>query len=329
MQHFTGSQYLQIDLANCYGLDRLTWQERLDWFDLCENKLEQMDTQAKFPILFRKAIRAWRDHQAGKAVNHIIGLDATASGLQIMGALSNCVTTCEATNLVYTGQREDVYEAVARAMRDHGCSTVTRDMVKKPVMTVFYGSKAQPKQIFGNETPELFAFYDALKEKLPGAFELMDILQSYWRSDVLHHQWKLPDGHVARVPVTETVDKSLEIDEADHMRVTYRTKVLHEKARSRALAANIIHSIDAMVVRQMVGLAQKNGYWLAPIHDCFYCHPNYMNDVRENYVKIMLWIARNNPLQDILSQIAGYKVRYQPRSSKLACLIPHAEYALS
>ena len=54
-----------------------------------------------------------------------------------------------------------------------------------------------------------------------------------------------------------------------------------------------------------------------------------MNDVRENYVKIMLWIARNNPLQDILSQIAGYKVRYQPRSSKLTWLIPTAEYALS
>lgn len=327
METFTGTQYLQIDIANCYGLDRLTWSDRLQWFEANESTLEQKT--GKSPILYRKAVRAYRDHQAGKAINHVVGLDATASGLQIMGALSRCRNTCEATNLINTGKREDVYEAVALAMQQHGALGIVRDDVKKPVMTVFYGSKAQPKLIFGDGTPELFAFYDSLKEKLPGAFELMDILQSYWRSDVQHHTWRLPDGHIAHVPVTQTVDKSLEIDELDHMRVNYRTKVLVNKPSSRALAANIIHSIDAFVVRQLVHGAKKKGYWLAPIHDCFYCHPNYMNDVRENYVKCMVWIARNNPLEGILSEIAGYKIRYQPPRNGIDMLIAHAEYALS
>ena len=88
MQHFTGSQYLQIDLANCYGLDRLTWDERLFWADEHESMLEQLDSSAKSPILFRKAVRAWRDHQAGKAVNHIIGLDATAG--RLLGVTPGC-----------------------------------------------------------------------------------------------------------------------------------------------------------------------------------------------------------------------------------------------
>lgn len=329
MQTFTGRQYLKIDIANNFGLDRLDWNDRLHWFDNNEHKLNSIDSLAKHPILFRKAVRAYRHAEKGNPINHPMGLDATASGLQIMGALSGCVVTAKATNLVNTGHREDVYDAVATGMQAHGATTTTRDLVKKPVMTVFYGSKAQPKKIFGEDTPELFAFYDALKEKLPGAFELMDILQAYWRSDVLHHQWTLPDGHIAKVPVTQVIDKQLEIDECDHLRVTYRCKVLSEKDKSRALAANIVHSIDAWIVRQMVAAAKQQGYWLAPIHDCFYAHPNNMNLVRENYVKIMTWLSRNNILQSILSEIAGYKVRYRPRKEGLEQLIPDSEYSLS
>jgi DNA-directed RNA polymerase len=258
-----------------------------------------------------------------------MGLDATASGLQIMSVLSGCVASGKATNLVNTGEREDVYDAVAASMCANDVLNTTKDQVKKPVMTVFYGSKAQPKAIFGEDTPELFAFYDTLREILPGPFELMDILQSYWRSDVLHHSWTLPDGHRAIVPVIDVIDKSLEIDEMDHIRVAYRTKVLRKKRSSRALAANIVHSIDGFIVRQMVKLAKKDGFWIAPIHDCFYAHPNYMNQVRENYVKILTWIAHRNILQPILSEIAGYNVRYAPRQQGLGKLLPDAEYALS
>lgn len=329
MQTFNGKQYLQLDIANCFGLDRMLWRDRLHWFENNEPDLEALDIHAKSPILYRKAVRAMRLADSGQPINHVMGLDATASGLQLMGALSGCVATGRATNLVNTGNREDVYEDIASNMRANGAPTTSRDVVKKPVMTVFYGSKSQPKQIFGDGTPELFAFYDSLKDKLPGAFELMDILQSYWRSDVQHHSWRLPDGHIAKVPVTEAVDKHLEIDELDHMRVTYRCKILVEKDKSRALAANVIHSIDGWVVRQMVKAAQQQGFWIAPIHDCFYAHPNNMNQVRENYINILSWISRNNLLQSILSDIAGYKVRYRPQQQGLDKLIPLSEYALS
>lgn len=329
METFTGREYLQIDIANCFGLDRLDWADRIHWFENNEPDLEAQAVNAKSPILYRKAVRALRVAQQGKPVNHVMGLDATASGLQIMGLLSGCVATAEATNLVNTGHRRDVYDAVARQMQAHGCLDIDRTVVKKPVMTVFYGSKAQPKAIFGEESPELFAFYDSLREKLPGAFELMDILQSYWRSDVTHHSWTLPDGHKAVVPVIEIDEKKLEIDELDHMRVTYRTKVLSKKRNSRALAANIVHSIDGWVVRMMVRGAAKRGFWIAPIHDCFYAHPNHMNDVRQLYVEIMTWLSKNNILQSILSDIAGYQVRYNPRQHGLSKLVPSAEYALS
>ena len=328
MQEFTGKQYLQIDIANCYGLDRLTWNERLFWFDNNEPQLEQIAVHAKNPILFRKAVRAWRQAERKQPINHIMGLDATSSGLQILATLSGCIETGKATNLVFTGRRECAYDNISCFMQDEHSLNVSREQVKPPVMTVFYGSKEEPKKVFG-EGDELAAFYTAIQNKLPGAYNLIDIFLSYWQSDKLYHSWTMPDGHRVKVPVTVVEDKQLEIDEMDHMRVTYRSKVLACKRKDRSLAANIVHSIDGWIVRQMVAAAHKQGYWLAPIHDCFYTHPNHMNDVRANYIKIMTWLARNNLLQKILSDIAGYNVSYFPMQQGLEKYIPYSEYALS
>lgn len=328
MQTFTGTEYLKIDIANCFGLDKETWSDRLQWVDDNERDLELIDGAAESPILYRKAVRAYRTVQKGDPTNHIMGLDATASGLQIMGALSGCINTCKAVNLVNTGRRQDVYLSVANFMNQMAGIKVTRSDVKKPVMTVFYGSTEQPKSVFG-EGPELVAFYQALREQLTGAYALMGIFQSCWRYDVEYHQWTLPDGHIARVPVTETVEKSLEIDEMDHMRFAYRSTVLCPKPKSRALAANIVHSIDGWVVRQMVRAAAQQGYWLAPIHDCFYTSPNNMNQVRDNYVTIMRWIARSNLVESILTEVTGQYVPYVKYSYHLDQHVAKAEYALS
>jgi DNA-directed RNA polymerase len=328
MQTFTGTQYLEIDIANCFGLDKETWSDRLDWVSLNEPNLEGMDGSADSPILFRKAVRALRVAQRGVPINHVMGLDATASGIQIMGALSGCYNTAKSVNLVDTGIRQCFYRTVSDFMNTLPGISVTRALVKKPVMTTFYGSTAQPKEIFG-EGPELIAFYNALREKATGAFDLMGLFQSHWRADVEYHSWTLPDGHVAKVPVTQTVEKSLEIDEMDHMRFAYRASILCPKAQSRALAANIVHSIDGWVVRQMVKAASAKGYWLAPIHDCFYAHPNYMDDVRSNYIKIMAWIAQSDLVSQILTEISGRYVPYIKRSTTLHHHITNTEYALS
>jgi hypothetical protein len=206
--------------------------------------------------------------------------------------------------------------------------SVTKDDVKKPVMTVFYGSTAKPKEIFG-EGVTLSAFYLALKEQLVGAYTLMDVLQQYWNSSATEHRWTLPDGHVACVPVTQTIEKNIEIDECDHMRFAYRAQVIAPKIRSRSLAANIVHSIDGWIVRQMVAAAHQQGFWLAPIHDCFYTSPNNMDKVRQNYVTIMQWIADHSQVSNILTEISGKKVTYTPLSKDLGKLISNSNYALS
>ena len=79
-QEFTGRQYLAIDIANSFGLDKKLWAERLAWFDQHETQLEDMIQQAKEPALYYAGVKAWRDVCQGKPIGYMISLDATSSG---------------------------------------------------------------------------------------------------------------------------------------------------------------------------------------------------------------------------------------------------------
>lgn len=79
-EEFTPRQYLQIDIANSYGLDKLDWSDRLSWFNDNEPHLEDLLNQADEPALYYAGVKAYRDVQAGKPIGYMISLDATSSG---------------------------------------------------------------------------------------------------------------------------------------------------------------------------------------------------------------------------------------------------------
>jgi len=328
MQEFTGTQYLKIDIANQFGLDRLNWDDRLHWVQNNHPELETLSTGAKVPLAYDKAVRALRVSEMGLSINHIMGLDATASGVQVMACMSGCVSAAKTVNLVNTGKRMDLYEATAAVMSNLIDIKMLRNDLKKPIMTFFYGSQAQPEQVFG-DGPDLQAFHRTLKETLPGPYELMQLFQSFWDPTADRYEWAMPDGHVVHVPVTQKVDKGLEIDEASHLRFTYRAEVQAPQRQGRALAANIVHSVDGWIARLMSKMCQKQGFYMAPLHDNFYAHPNNMGQVRENYVKCLAKAADMNLVSMILSQIAGRDVVYSKLDNNLGRLIEDAEYALS
>jgi DNA-directed RNA polymerase len=157
----------------------------------------------------------------------------------------------------------------------------------------------------------------------------MKFIQGFWNPHATHYRWTLPDMHRAIVPVTVVMQKELEIAEMDKMRFTYRTSVCKSKRKGRALAANIVHSLDGWVVREMVRRAHNQGFWMAPIHDCFYASPLYMNQVRQNYVDILVHLNQLPAMKSIISEIAGRHVPFNQLSSDLYKQIANAEYALS
>lgn len=333
MQQFTPYEYTKIAVANAFGKDKVVWDSRLKFADSLidipfEEQLDIALNEAKEPMLAVKALHAVRDAQNGVPSGFLVNLDCTASGLQIMAALTGCKKTAARVNLINTGNRENVYDHMAQTMRDFGCD-VDADIMKAPTMTVFYGSTEQPKSIFGEDTKELAMFYKTLEKDLTGAWNMLNTVQSVWNPEWLRYGFTLPDNHTVDIPVMCKKDFKIEIAEFFKRTFTFRTSVNCEKDYSRELCANVTHAVDGYIVRRMYALANEQGWELATIHDSFWCLPNYVNYMRQNFVTIMVDIAKSDLLTQILRDLTGKNAIYEKYSQDLHLDILKSEYALS
>jgi hypothetical protein len=255
MQLFTGKEYLKIDIASNFGLDKKKWNERIAWFDAHESKLEEMLTQAAEPALFFAGVQAWRATQAGAPSGYPISLDATSSGLQLLACLTgdrSAAQLCNVVNHIGTDgmpQRMDAYTAIYEAMLALVGSTakVTRDMAKDAIMTALYGSKAVPKKVFG-EGNLLTVFYDTMSTLAPAAWELNEAMVTMWDSTTSCHSWVLPDNFHVHVKVMSQRAETVHFLE-EPFEVYHHVNAPMDEGRS--LGANTIHSVDGMVVREM------------------------------------------------------------------------------
>jgi hypothetical protein len=397
MQRFSGLQYLKIDIASNFGLDKSTWDERLDWFDQHRDCLMEMLATAETPALYYAGVKAYEAALAAQPSGYPVSLDATASGLQILAVLTGDRSAAQLCNVVSTGNREDAYTGVYDRMLDTigEEGKIKRDQVKQSVMTSLYGSKAVPKEVFG-EGALLAIFYDTMKELAPAAWELNEAFLDIWNPEALCNSWVLPDNFHVHVKVMSQVKETVHF--LNEPFDTFRA-VNAPVEEGRSLGANTIHSIDGMIVREMNrrcnydpvtisrvwraldgdtstgqdtddelviqlwGLYQHSGYLSArildhlygsnidlvdaavirelleslpaqpfqimTIHDCFRCLPNHANDLREQYNRQLMLIARSRLLDFLLSQLVGRKVQCGKADASLWEDILDTEYALS
>ena len=258
MKEFTAWEYLCIDVANNHhsGLDKVTFEERIDWV---QNNLNTLEEETKDHIwkerpLYIKAVSALRKAQRGEPTGHLVGFDAVCSGMQIMSVLSGCYNGSKATGLVDQNRRADAYTDCTNIMSNILGNNVSgeRKKVKQSVMTSLYGSVAEPKKVFGEDTPELQAFYESMWELCPGACTLLEWFKQSWNPGALAHEWKLPDGFDAKIKVMEQVESRIEVDELGGTSFTYVYYDNVGKEKDVKNAANVVHSIDAYVLRALV-----------------------------------------------------------------------------
>ena len=85
-----GMEWLKVSIANAFGMDKRTFKERIKWF----NRKRVFDIKkADDPIIATKMLHAYEQADAGKPIKANMFLDATASGIQVMAALSECHKT--------------------------------------------------------------------------------------------------------------------------------------------------------------------------------------------------------------------------------------------
>jgi len=392
----TPTEYLYIDLANHFGLDKLTFDKRIAWVKAIRPWLRDWAKDAEEPELFTACLNAIEQAERDEPITYCISLDATASGLQILAALTGCRKTAELTNLIPNGKRMDIYTYLYEQMN---LPSLQREKVKKAVMTAFYGSLSIPKSLFNKK--ELTVFYQTLKEYCPWPWQLNQYLLDNWNPTVSFYHWLMPDCHTVHIPVTNMEYHKISFV---NQQLTVPVAINAPNKYGRSLSANLVHSVDGFVVREMIRrcnytpanvalvrelLQEPNnhsnklqldalgivkvldqykatgilsaaiidllaeypeGYSLLdaqakkdllvlldslptkpfhilPIHDCFKCHPNYGNDLRNQYKHILSDLAKSNLLQHILSQMLGDDVEASVEED-LSQDILQSEYAL-
>ena len=248
-QSFTGREYLKIDIANNFGLDKDEWDDRIAWFDNNEPNLELMIKKAEEPALYAAGVAAWRNVQKGGVNHYPISLDATSSGIQLLSCLTGDRKGAELCNVVDIGTRADAYTIQYNRMLDKtgGDSRIDRKDTKNAIMTAFYGSEATPKRVFG-EGSLLQCFTETMEEGAPYAWELNQKMLAIWNPDADHYSWIMPNNFHVNIKVMSVVTETVHFLDKPYD-VSYTMQMPIERGRS--LCANLTHSVDGMVVSEM------------------------------------------------------------------------------
>ena len=165
-----GPHWLAVHLANCFGKNKLPFDERVNW--VRENEPDILSfaahplhghrfwKEAKKPWLVRAACKEWKGYreQGPDFRSHlVVSMDGSCNAYQHLSAMSRDPVGGRATNLIPGIKPEDIYQDVAdrcswRLARDAGdprCADqffarqllgkIDRDLVKPATMTTPYG----------------------------------------------------------------------------------------------------------------------------------------------------------------------------------------------
>lgn len=290
MQMFTAKQYLMIDIANNFGLEKEDWDIRLSWFEKNESNLMNMIKQAEEPALFYAGVQAWNQVKEGKPIGYPISLDGTSSGLQILACVTGDRKAAQLCNVVNTGHRMDAYQAIYEAMLAHigQDARVSRDDCKSAIMTALYGSQAVPKEVFG-EGALLKTFYQVMQENAPAAWELNEAFLEMWNPENTINSWVMPDNFHVHVKVMDIEAETVFFQNKNYE--TYR-KVNKATPKGRSLGANTTHSIDGMIVREITRRCDHDPEMIRNVNRCLFTvldTPEVIEDTNDARMVLQLW----------------------------------------
>jgi hypothetical protein len=236
-------EWLLCDVARSYGLDKASWSERLAWAVKNVSELPG----AKEPFLYRSALKA----SQAVTTDHLISLDATASGIQCLSLMAQDSASALEANLGSTGVRNP-YQRVCELMGGES-SPYPYKHVKEATMTAFYESVAVPMNFFGKDYDK---FVQAASKMLPGPWAVKEAIASCMTGKDFY-SWTMMDGFVVNMEVTAPVECSMDIGGLEMKWIEHRRAAVATKG----LTANVTHSLDALVLREVIRRTHCNYEW--------------------------------------------------------------------
>lgn len=309
--------------ANRFGFDKATLEERYEWTLersslICAIAADPLSnrqwTEADNPFQFLAWCFEFAQFTAmpESFLSYLaLGQDGSCNGLQHFSAMLRDSVGGRATNLVPSAGQQDIYRLVAEetsrilAMMPHESSPfagrwklhkLSRDLVKRSVMTLPYGSTRfscsdfiYSEYVAKHKAPEFdkteyrlaarwlsVPVWDAIGNVVVKAREAMQWLQN--ASDELidagieEINWRAPSGFMVRQRYGKQEFIKVETRLAGGVRIRPTLSVETEepcKRRHRnGIAPNFIHSCDASHMQFLICAADDHGlYHLAFIHD--------------------------------------------------------------
>lgn len=267
MELFTGVEYLKIDGANHLGKDKETFSERIEYYEeVIEPRVFKtssnhdllllvQELQPEEPELLLANVIAYRDYLRHDLSGYMVSFDSTASGIQIMSAITGCFYGMLGTNLVDPNSRIDVYTEIfkitAKKYKELTKEDIklSRNHIKKAIMVLMYGGiKSVMKEIEHNQT-----VFDLLMETcahyISGATLLREGLLDCVDPNTSKYVWLSPDGFEV-----ENYIYTLYLEErvVNDKRVKLKYKDIGTTKYYKGNVANLVHSIDATLMREVI-----------------------------------------------------------------------------
>jgi len=301
MQLLTPMDYMCIQVANTAGRDKDTWNDRIGW--VMENMEELEDMKVEDQDTFDIAV--WNLKNLNE--DGLVQLDATASGLQILGAVTHDIRTCEWTNLLGGKDRFDIYTELFNRMPLSQGKGIKRKDVKKAVMTAFYGSTATPREVL-KEQDCINEFNQVLESHCHGPWLVRNLCLEAWNPNTEAHEWVLPDGFHSSNPVMNSEYRTFHWSRFNLSR-GFDVPVCKPTKSGKSLAANVVHSLDALVLREVL---RRNFYTSR-----FPEQQSYMGNVPEDLLERLngYWEETGFCSARVLSYLHQYGFRALERCS--------------
>lgn len=365
-----GVGWLAVHGANTLGvcngqkLSRLNFQERVDVIKSLSDKIvdaaddpftHQWWIQADEPWQFLAFCLEWAEWtQTGRLVSRIpVTLDGTCNGLQHFSAMLRDPVGAAAVNLIDSDRPSDIYGQVAddvsatlseRYVTEPMAhlwllsQVVTRQLVKRPVMTLAYGATRygfvdqlletlRSKEALWTEITKVCRsrtvrvreacqylsamLWDVLQSVVGGALSAMQWLQA--SADAVSSvtggpvYWSVPmTGFPARMeywkPKRSQVKTLMSGTIIQPSVFTPTSTPLQSKIRN-AISPNVVHSLDAACMQATtVACAARGVTSFTMVHDCYGAHAEFIPTVADALRTVFIELYR----RDILRELATY-----------------------
>ena len=382
----TGFRWLCIRAANCAGHDKKPFDERVTWvlgqrdaiIASAEDPLgnpwwADRDKDEPWALLATclELAEAWKLENPHDFVSHLpVPMDATCSGLQHLSALALDPCVAEKVNLA-GGPRQDIYMEVASRVAaqietdadqnnvhaKQWRGKVTRNLVKRPIMTTPYGVTARGirgqilEQVIEGKVDieQGIHLWDAIRyledviEKaryaaMPRAMEIMQWLQNTagtLAAKEYEFKWRTPTESICRQSYAVLRRQRIATPLGTlSLRVPAKRGKLDTGKQKAGAAPNFIHSLDAAHLSKTVVAAFAKGiHSFAVIHDSFGTHAAHADALarvlREQFIAIYQtdWLRE---LADGIERERGFAVAPPPaRGDFDLSLVNEAVFAFS